>query len=316
LSKPREKLPLVRYLQAAGLVVLTLGATPLYGQSLQADVRRKFEHELSEINEDFEGVFGAEFVDLTTGEKVSLNADYVIPTASAIKVTILIELFRQADAKPGFLNEQRPFTAAAAGGGGMARLLSPASSVSLEDIAKLMINLSENNATNILIDELGMQNVNGLIASLGLTKTKLQRKMLEREKQARGEENISSPADAATLMTKIARCELPISKASCDRVRQILEIPQPDHPGKDPIPNNIPIAFKWGGNEGVSTAWAIVDLPGRPYVFAIMTSFGMDNATAVRAASAAGFRYFSLLGRANPYGGRTSGGGTARSPRE
>jgi beta-lactamase class A len=157
-----------------------------------------------------------------------------------------------------------------------------------------------------------MQNVNDLIASLGLRTMKLQRKMLDRERQARGEDNISSPADAATLMTKIARCDLPISKPSCDRARQILEIPQPSHPGKDPIPSDIPIAFKWGGNTGVSTAWAIVDLPGRPYVFAIMTSFGMDNAPAVRAASAAAFEYFSLLAGANPYGGRVS---PPRNPR-
>jgi beta-lactamase class A len=46
-------------------------------------------------------------------------------------------------------------------------LLGPGSSLWLEDIAKLMINLSENSATNILIDEVGMQNVNDLIGSLG-----------------------------------------------------------------------------------------------------------------------------------------------------
>jgi beta-lactamase class A len=293
--------------------VLTLGAAPLVAQEnhLEDDVRRKFEIELSRINEEFEGTLGAQFVDLNTGERISLNADYVTPTASAIKVAILVELFRQADLKPGFLKEQRPF-AAAAGGGGTSRLISPESSLSLEDIAKLMINLSENNATNILIDEVGMENVNALIASLGMTTMKLRRQMLERDKQARGEDNVSSPADAATLMTKIAQCELPMSKASCDRVRQILEIPQSDHPGKDPIPNNIPIAFKWGGNEGVSTAWAIVNLPDRPYVFAIMTSFGTDNAPAVRAASAAGFGYFSRLARANPYGGRVSADVMAR----
>jgi beta-lactamase class A len=297
-----------------GILALTLSAGPLVGQEdLQDDVRRKFEIELARIDASFEGVFGAQFVDLETGQTIGLNADQVTPTASAIKVAILIELFRQADGKPGLLNEQRPFRANdATSRSGMARLLGPGSSLSLEDIAKLMINLSENTATNILIDEVGMQNVNDLIASLGLRSMKLQRKMLDRERQARGEDNISSAADAATLMTKIARCELPISRASCDRARQILEIPQPAHPGKDPIPSDIPIAFKWGGNTGVSTAWAIVDLPGRPYVFAIMTSFGTDNEPAVRAASAAAFGYFSRLAGANPYGGRVA---PPRNPR-
>jgi beta-lactamase class A len=297
-----------------GILVLTLGTAPLVGQEgLEDDVRRKFEIELARINDSFEGVFGAQFVDLATGATISLNADQVTPTASAIKVAILVELFRQADRKPGLLTEQRPFRAdQATARGGMARLIGAGSSLAIEDIAKLMINLSENSATNILIDEVGMQNVNDLIATLGLRSMKLQRKMLDRDRQARGEDNISSAADAATLMTKIARCDLPISRASCDRVREILEISQPSHPGKDPIPSDIPIAFKWGGNTGVSTAWAIVDLPGRPYVFAIMTSFGIDNEPAVRAASAAAFGYFSQLAGANPYGGRVT---PPRNPR-
>lgn len=288
--------------------VLTLATTPLLAQvDMQRDLRNKFEAELKKINDNFEGIFGAEFVDLSSGQKISINADNVMPTASAIKVPILIELFRQADQKPGLLREQRPFSPnEATGRSGMGRLLGPTSSLSLEDIAKLMINLSENTATNMLIDEVKMENVNRLISGLGLTRMKLQRKMLQSDLQARGEDNLATPAEAATLMTKIAQCELPVSKASCERIRQILEITQPAHPGKDPIPNNIPVAFKWGGNEGVSTAWAIVNLPDRPYVFAIMTTFGSENATAVRAASAAAFGYFSRLARANPYGGRVS----------
>ena len=291
----------------SGIVLILLMSSPGFAQAvdMKRDLRNKFESELKKINDDFEGVFAAEFVDLTDGQKISLNADTVMPTASAIKVPILIELFRQAEQKPGLLRQQRPWNPdERTGRGGFSRMLSSGSSLSLEDIAKIMINQSENTATNMLIDEVGMENVNRLITSLGLTKMKLQRKMLASDLQARGEDNLSSPADAATLMTKIAQCELSVAKASCDRIRQILEIPQPAHPGKDPIPNNIPIAFKWGGNEGVSTAWAIVSVPDRPYVFAIMTTYGAENATAVRAASAAAFGYYSRLARANPYGGR------------
>lgn len=287
-------------------IVLLLFSVNAFGQlDMRRELRTKFETELKKVNDDFEGVFGAQFVDLTDHHKIGINADGTFPTASAIKVTILLELFRQADQNPALLKQQRPFIAnAQTANSGMARLLSPGSLIAVEDVAKMMINLSENTATNMLIDEVGMDNVNKLIASLGLTRTKLQRKMLASELQAAGQDNLSSPSDAATLMTKITQCELPLSKASCERARQILEIPQDPHPAKDPIPRNIPIAFKWGGNEGVSTGWAIVNLPDRPYVFAIMTTFGLENAKAVRAASEAGFRYFSQLARANAYGGR------------
>lgn len=294
-----------------GLAALTLAfGAPARAQvqtDAHQDLRAKFESRLAEINTDFEGVFAAVFVDLTDNSTVRFNPDMVLATASTIKVPILIELFRREDAKPGYVKEQRPHAVSGGfGASGMARLIGKDSALSLEDTAKLMINLSENNATNILIDELGMESVNKLTGAMGLKTMRLQRKMQDRDSQAMGRENISSAADGAALMTRIARCDLPISKESCARIRAIMEIPQPDHPGKDPIPENIPIAFKWGGLEGVSNAWGIVSLPDRPYVYVIMTSFGKDNATAVRAAAAAGFDYFSRLARANPYGSRVA----------
>jgi beta-lactamase class A len=285
-------------------------ASPAYAQTQtdpHKDLRAKFETKLGEINKEFGGAFGAVFVDLTDNSTIQVNPNMVLATASTIKVPILIELFRREDAKPGYIKEQRPHAVSGGfGAGGMARLISKDSSLSLEDTAKLMINLSENNATNILIDELGMESVNKLTAGMGLKTMKLQRKMQDRDSQAMGRENISSAADAAALMTRIARCDLPVTKDSCARLRAIMEIPQPDHPGKDSIPNNVPIAFKWGGLEGVSNAWGIVSLPDRPYVYVIMTSFGANNADTVRAASAAGFDYFSRLARANAYGSRVA----------
>lgn len=269
------------------------------------ELRAKFEAKLGEIDKGFEGAFSAVFVDLTDGTVVQVNPNMVLATASTIKVPILIELFRREDAKPGFLKEQRPHAVSDGfGNSGMARLIGKDSALSLEDTAKLMINLSENNATNILIDEVGMESVNKLTGAMGLKTMRLQRKMQDRDSQAIGRENIASAADGAALMTRIAKCGLPVTKESCARLRAILEIPQPGHPGKDPIPGSIPIAFKWGGLEGVSNAWAIVNLPDRPYVFAIMSSFGTNNAETVRAASAAGFDYYARLARANAYGSR------------
>ncbi len=283
-------------------------ALPAFGQvDLRSDLRSKFEADLKRINDEFQGVMGVQFVDLTDGQKIGLNAATVFPTASAIKVAILVELFRRADQTPGLLQQQRSFAAnERTANSGMARLIGAGSSLALEDVAKLMINLSENTATNILIDELGMANVNHLTESLGLKTIKLQRKMLDTETQAGDKENLASPADAAALMTRIAKCDLPVSQAACAGIRGILEIPSPPHPSKDFIPKEIPVAFKWGGMEGVMTAWAIVNLPDRPYVFAIMTTYGIDNAPAVRAASQAAYNYFWKLGRANRYGARVS----------
>jgi beta-lactamase class A len=188
----------------------------------------------------------------------------------------------------------------------MARLIGSGSSLALQDIAKLMINLSENTATNLVIDEVGMDSVNRLAAAMNLKTMRLQRKMLESEAQVENRENVASPEDAAKIMTMIARCEIPVSKASCEAIRQIMEIPQPPHPAKDSIPKDVRVAFKWGGMEGVSVGWGIVSLPQRPYVFAIMTTYGQEpqSAATVRAVSEAAFDYYSRLARANRYGAR------------
>jgi beta-lactamase class A len=274
---------------------------------LRAEVAKKFETKLKSIDAKFDGALGAEFVDLTDGQVVALNAGSVYPTASTIKVAVLIELFRQAEAKPGLLAQQRPFTATEhTAASGMARLIGSGSSLALQDIAKLMINLSENTATNVIIDEVGMDNVNRLTASMGLKSMRLQRKMLESEAQADNKENIATPDDAAKIMTMIARCKIPVSPASCAAIRQIMEIPQPPHPAKDSIPKDIPVAFKWGGMEGVSVGWGIVSLPQRPYAFAIMTTYGQEpqSGATVRAVSEAAFDYYSRLARANRYGAR------------
>jgi beta-lactamase class A len=303
--------PWVRTVSAvAGAAVSALASASAVEHSdidLRAQVREKFETKLKSIDATFDGVLGAEFVDLTDGRVVALNAGSVFPTASTIKVAVLIEIFRQSEAKPGLLTQQRAFTATEhTAGSGMARLIGSGSSLALQDIAKLMINLSENTATNAIIDEVGTDNVNRLTASMGLKSMRLQRKMLESEAQAENKENIASPEDAAKIMTMIARCQIPTSAASCAAIRQIMEIPQPPHPAKDSIPKDIPVAFKWGGMEGVSVGWGIVSLPQRPYVFAIMTTYGQEpqSGATVRAVSEAAFDYYSRLARANEYGAR------------
>jgi beta-lactamase class A len=276
-------------------------------EDLRTDLRAKFEARLKAINDNFEGVFGASFIDLTDGRQVNFNADAVMPTASAIKVAVLAELLRQADARPGMLKKQLPFVPSEnTSGTGMARLIGNGSLLSLEDLAKMMINLSENTATNLLIDEIGMENVNQLLSGAGLKSIKLRRKMLEYGPQAANQENVANAGDAAKLMMKVANCALPISHDSCTTMRKILEIPKTPFPATDPIPKDIPVAFKPGSLEGVLSGWGIVALPGRPYVFAIMTTYGNTNATAVRDASAAGFDYFWRLGRANQYGARVA----------
>lgn len=289
-------------------LLLLPGATPL-DPEVDPDpreiLRERFRQELTSLAQEFDGVAGLHVVDLTSGERFDVHGDITFPQASAIKIPILLELFRRADSEPGFLSRRVEITdRVRTGGSGVLRILTDGgAALSLEDLAIYMIVYSDNTATNILIQEVGMEAVNQLSAELGAPGTLLQREMIRPEASARGDENLSTPREAAHLMERIATCDLPMGEAGCLRVREILTLPK-GGPTRTPVPPSVPIAFKPGGITGVATTWALVELPGRPYVFTAMTSYGGDGGGIVEAVSGAAFRYFSRLAGATPYGTR------------
>ena len=193
-------------------------------------------------------------LDLTTGDRFSAHDELLFPQASSIKIPILLELFRRAETDAGILSKRVEMNdkVRTGGSGALQHLSDGGSTLSLQDYAIDMIVYSDNTATNVLIDELGMDAINALSMSLGASNTKLQRKMIQPEESARGNENLSTPRDAARIMERIAKCDLPMSKDSCARVREILEIYK-GGPVRTPIPRAIPVAFKPGGITGVAT---------------------------------------------------------------
>lgn len=265
----------------------------------------KLRAELEAVASDFAGVAGIQVVDLTSGERFGVNEALVFPQGSAIKIPILLELVRRGEAEPGLLARRVEVGAEvqAGGSGVLEHFGDGTSALSLEDLAVLMIVLSDNTATNVLIDAVGMDAVNRLMDDLGAPRTRLQRKMIRPEASARGDENLSTPAEAAGLMARIHSCDLPLSEAGCRRVRQILEIPK-GGPLPAPIPGDVPVAFKPGGIEGVTTAWGLVGLSDRPYAIAVMTNYGGPGGEAVQAASRAAWEYFRRLSRATGHGAR------------
>jgi len=270
-------------------------------------LREKLQQELESIAWAYDGVAGIHVIDLVDGDVFDVAGDMVFPQASAIKVPILLELFRRAEDDPAILARRIEMTdeVRTAGSGVLQLLTDGGSALSLEDYAIYMIVFSDNTATNVLIDALGMDAINALSTSLGATSTKLQRKMIREEDSALGNENLSTPRDAALIMRRIQECDLPMSAERCARVREILEIYK-SGPVRAPVPRSVPIAFKPGGITGVATVWALVDLPGRPYVLTVMSNYGGEGGEVVEAASEAAFRYFSKLSGATPYGTRVS----------
>lgn len=268
-------------------------------------LRTKLEREFRRISDSAGGVVGIQFVDLTDGTRVGVNEQLVFPQGSSIKIPILVELFRQAQTRPVILRERQRVTAGTrtAGSGVIGSFADASSELSNEDLAVLMIVLSDNTATNLLIDAVGMDAVNRGMTALGAPQTRLQRKMIRPESSARGEENVSTAREAADLMVRIARCDLPLSRESCTRVRQILEIPKDDAVHRA-VPSDVTVASKPGGIEGVSAIWAIVAVPDRPFVFTAMTNYAASGDDAIVRAARAAYDYATRLARSTPHGAR------------
>jgi beta-lactamase class A len=167
--------------------------------------------------------------------------------------------------------------------------------LSIRDHATLMVTLSDNTATNVLIDRLGMAAITSRMASLGLGDTRLRRHMMDGAAARRGEENVSTPADLAALMQKLngmpAAIDL-LKKPKENRLRRGL-------------PPDVESADKSGELDGVRADAGIVYVKGRPYVFSVMTSYlrrDDEGEAAIVEMSRAAYEYFSRVG--SPLGRR------------
>jgi len=263
--------------------------------------------EIEKVAADFDGVMGVAIKDLTTGEEILLNDQLTFPTGSSIKIPVLIELHKQAAAGKYKLSDQRWLERQdkVGGSGVIANFGDHTSQLSLTDLAVLMIVLSDNTATNMLIDQTGMANVNKTLDELGLKGVRLRRKMMDQAASARGDESVATPREAMPLMEKIFRGEA-VSRAVSDDVLKFLKL-RKSSPIPRMIPGNIQIANKPGGIEGVACDWAIVYVPNRPFAISVMTNYNGESANpdeAIAKVAKLAYEYFARLARSTAYGAR------------
>ena len=270
-------------------------------------LREKVVARISGIAAKLDGVMGLAVKDLTTGEEFLLNHNLVFPQGSSIKVAILLEVFKQA--KEGkFSLQDRLWLEKKdkVGGSGILKELGNHTvSLTIKDIAILMILLSDNTATNILIDLVGMENVNRTLSELGLTETRLQRKMMDYRAAAEERENISTPMEMLKLLEFIYRSEV-LDPSSCDAILDILKR-RKSGSIRQLLPSGIEVAHKPGGIEGVACDIGVVYLPHRPYIICAMTNYlinGEEGSKAIAEVSRLVYDYFWRLSLSTRYGRR------------
>lgn len=270
---------------------------------LAEDFGAKLASTLNHMSADYDGVMGIFVKDLTSGQTFSVNPDTIFPQASSIKIPLLIELMHQAQSNKIDLNTRVDIHRdALVGGSGVLQFFSDGgSSISIHDLAILMILLSDNSATNLLIDRVGMNNVNSMLDGLGLHNTRLARKMIDIAAEQADRENHSTPREMAALVEQLYSGKL-LDAEHTKATLEILEYPKesPLHAG---LPENITVAEKPGSLNGAQCDSGIVLLEGRPYIISVMTTYNRaDGNAAITGVSRVVFDYFDRLAHANSYG--------------
>src|SRR6266699_128398 len=272
---------------------------------------KKLETRVEEIAARFDGVMGLAILDLTDGRILLHNVDRVFPAASSIKLAILVELYRQdQEARTGAQGKAKVDDSytfdpkdLVEDSRIMAGLTPGVTQVTNRDLAQFMIAVSDNSAANILYDRVGRDNVNVMLRGLGLSKTMLQRKMMDIAAARRGEENVATPREMARILESIHKGKVLDKQSTMELIKQLSTLKQ--NYITHYLPESVQEANKPGELEGVRTDSGIIFAPNRPFAMCVMTAYNRDEKAAEHAISEVAleaFRYFEMQGKTSQYG--------------
>ena len=217
------------------------------------------------------------YKDLTSGEGFSICGDERFPSASIIKLVIMSTLLDEVKAGNCTLSDKIVLTPEMlTGGDGILKELEPGHSFTLKEILTLMIIVSDNMATNILIDRLGFDRINQQARQLGLQHASLGRRMMDSEAKKAGRDNFICADDAAAVLEKIFREQF--VSPELDRVAlDILSRQQQSGRLQLYLPEEVPVAHKCGDLDFLEHDAGIVYAPSGPYILVVFTNKTTTN---------------------------------------
>ena len=236
----------------------------------------EWKKEIEKIISQVEGKVCVNFYDLNKNNGFSINGDKKVLSASMIKLLILAELMKKIfENKFSLSDTVMMANFMKIGGDGVLKELNTGHHFTLKELATLMIIVSDNQATNILIDFLGMENINQLGKELDLKETFLGRKMMDAEARKKGYDNYTC-ADDISLLLKLIYQEKLINKEASQLMLDILLRQQQGERLQRYLPSDIKIAHKCGDLDNLENDGGIIWLGDRAYILVVLTN-GMPN---------------------------------------
>lgn len=277
------------------LATAALSLTACPAQSVQGRDPSEIDHRIQAAIQNFPGKVSLYAKNLDSGATYQLRGDAPVTTASTIKLPIMVELFAEAEAGKLDWNQKLTLTDQdKVSGSGVLTEFSAGDTLPIRDLMHLMIVVSDNTATNLILDRIGGDAVNARMAQLELTQTAVMRKIMPGKSAAAGttEEGKkpgneqwgigrSCPHDMVVILEKLYRGDL-ISQAASNEMLTVLKRQQ-YHDGAGRDMNNTVIASKSGALDHLRSDVAIIYSPHGPVAMAITVNnipevnYGADN---------------------------------------
>lgn len=183
----------------------------------------RLHYKIQAFIQDYEKEIGYVIKDLKTNVMVSHNIDKIFPSASLVKIPLMICLL-QAE-KEGHLNLYQKIVLKKchkASGAGILKYQRPQQMFTIDSLIELMITRSDNTATNMLTDLLGFNYINSTFQKIGLKVTNFSRKILDFKAIRKGIENYTTPREISWLLEMIYRKKI-VSKYACEYMLSVLK---------------------------------------------------------------------------------------------
>ena len=218
------------------------------------------------------GSIAVSFYDLKKKSGFSIDGEKKMLSASTIKLVIMAELMRRVHIGETSLENKITITAQMkTGGDGILKELDPGHSFTLKELLTLMIIISDNEATNILIDFLGMESINQMAQTMHLKRAHLGRKMMDSKDKEAGYDNTICAEDIKDILKSIYEGTC-IDKESSKMMLDILKQQQQSGRLQLYLPESVVLAHKCGDLDCLENDGGIFLLPEHPYILVVLTN--------------------------------------------
>lgn len=209
--------------------------------------------------------------DLTTGWEFSHNKNKLFPSASLVKIPIMLAVFNSA--QEGRIDLKTTLTLRRSdkvSGSGVLKDMPEGSAFNIEQLVEYMICKSDNTAANMLIDLLGFEYISGYFEMLGLKNTTLNRRMMDFRARDKGIDNYTTAEDICYVLEKLYRGKF-LNSAVSEKCLALLKQQSINDRIPARLPKEIVIAHKTGLERNVCHDAGIIFTPKGDIMICVLT---------------------------------------------